>query len=196
MEIDQASSEQVRITWKKTVFFFYPDCEKLPKSFEQANAIMVACPSTQVEKLADKNTRLIIDGAGEYEIDDFSIQGIQVSTEPIKTIYRLTSPDGIKLVLLPEISPSLLTDKVLESIGLVSLLVVPAGQLDGKYSPVETAKIVRTLSPKVVIPLGNQADILEKFITEVGGIVHKDEKAFKTKQLLALEEGQHIFSLA
>lgn len=195
MEIDQAKTDHVRVTFKKTVFLFYPDCDNLPTKPESAVAILLACPSEKVASLANKDTKLVIDGAGEYEVDDFSIQGIQVSSEPIRTVYRLTSPDGVKFALLPDIKAEMLTDAVLESIGIIDLLVTSISKADDKRSPVETAKVVRTLAPKVVVPLADQADIIEEVIKEVGGTVHKDEKTFKSKILPTLEEGQHIYFL-
>lgn len=195
MEIDQAKADRIRINFKKTTFLFYPDCDNLPDKPESAVVVMLACPSDKAPSLTDSTTKLVIDGAGEYELDDFSIQGVQVSDEPLKNVYRLTSPDGVKVALLPDIKVGMLTDKVLEELGVIDLLIIAVGQKGSDYSPVETAKVVRTLAPRVVIPLTDNKDIIEEVIKEVGGTVHNDEKIFKSKILPNLEEGQHIYVL-
>lgn len=101
---------------------------------------------------------LTIEGPGEYEIGDFSIHGIGArrhiddkDAEKISTIYRIEIGD-VRIALLGNIAPQLSEDQ-LEEIGVVDILVTPVGGNGLTLDATSAASIVRSIGPKVVIPV-------------------------------------------
>src|SRR5579871_940517 len=76
-------------------------------------------------------TKLIIDGPGEYEIANVSVQGLAIrahideTEQKTATLYKITT-DDINLVVTGHIYPEL-SDAELEVIGTVDLLFIPVG---------------------------------------------------------------------
>ena len=101
-------------------------------------------------------TKLTIAGPGEYEIADFSIQGIPVRShidEPKQhsgTMYKVTSKD-VNVLVLGHIYPEL-SDTELERIGLIDVLITPVGGNGYTLDPVGALGIIKKIEPKLVIP--------------------------------------------
>jgi L-ascorbate metabolism protein UlaG (beta-lactamase superfamily) len=104
----------------------------------------------------------IVDGPGEYEIGGVSIIGISSFHDDKKgaergknTIY-LIEMDGLKILHLGDLG-HLLTDKEKSEIGNIDVMFVPVG---GEYTiDAKTAfEIVKSISPKVVIPMHYKLD--------------------------------------
>ena len=101
-------------------------------------------------------TKLTIAGPGEYEVADFSIQGIPVRAhidEDKKrsgTMYKLTSKD-INVLVLGHIYPDL-SDTELERIGMIDVLITPVGGNGYTLDPVGALGIIKKIEPKLVIP--------------------------------------------
>lgn len=104
------------------------------------------------------DSRLTIEGPGEYEIGDFSIRGIGAvrhldagSTTLGTTMYRISIGD-IKVALIGNIGASLNEDQ-LEAIGVVDIVIIPVGGGGYALDGVNASKLVRQIDPKVVIPV-------------------------------------------
>lgn len=101
-------------------------------------------------------SKLTIAGPGEYEIADFSIQGIPVRahTDEDKlhtgTMYKLTSKD-INVLVLGHVYPDL-SDGELERIGMIDVLIAPVGGNGFTLDPVGALGIIKKIEPKLVIP--------------------------------------------
>jgi L-ascorbate metabolism protein UlaG (beta-lactamase superfamily) len=101
-------------------------------------------------------SRLTIAGPGEFEIADFSIQGIPVRAhidedkEHTGTMYKLTSKD-INVLVLGHIYPGL-SDTELEKIGMIDVLITPVGGNGYTLDPVGALGIIKKIEPKLVIP--------------------------------------------
>jgi L-ascorbate metabolism protein UlaG (beta-lactamase superfamily) len=122
----------------------------------------------------------LIKGPGEYEIKNVFIQGISSFHDDSEgkelgknTIYIIESED-INICHLGDLGQKELTEKQLERVGDVDILMIPIG---GKYtiSAKEAFKIVSQIEPKIIIPmhyaipkLKIKLDPLNKFLSLFG----------------------------
>lgn len=101
-------------------------------------------------------TKLTITSPGEFEVADFSIQGIPVRAhvdedkQRTGTMYKLTSKD-VNVLVLGHIYPDL-SDTELETIGMIDVLVTPVGGNGYTLDPVGALGIIKKIEPKLVIP--------------------------------------------
>ncbi len=121
----------------------------------------------------------IVRGPGEYEVCNTLIIGIPTYQDEAKgsvrgknTVYALEI-DELSVCHLGNLG-HLLDDDQVETIGNVDILFVPVGG-SVVINAAQAAKLVRTLEPKIVIPMtyrtqtgGGELDPLEKFLTETG----------------------------
>jgi L-ascorbate metabolism protein UlaG (beta-lactamase superfamily) len=112
------------------------------------------------------NARLIFDGPGEYEVSDISVIGIAAQAhvdEPGKlnaTMFKLVFGDQ-SILITGHVYPKL-SDKQLEAIGHVDVLIVPVGGNGYTVDPAGALEIIKTIEPKLVIPT-HYADKALKF---------------------------------
>lgn len=129
---------------------------------------------------AVKGNPFLIDGPGEYEIQDIFFQGIssfhdddQGKIRGENTIYTIEG-EGIKICHLGDLGQKELTEEQLEKIGEVDVLMVPVGgiyTIDGR----QAAKIISQIEPKIIIPMHYQLpklkiklEKLDKFLKAMG----------------------------
>lgn len=152
-----------------------------------------------IEQLAYKDkVPFVISGPGEYEIRGIFIKGFITKAhydkkDCINTIYTMKF-DGINMCHLGGLGrPEELTGELKESIGDVDVLFVPVGGGDFLESS-EASKIVVSLAPKVVIPVGfnGSKKELEAFLKEVGNDVKPVDKLTTKKNDLAGKEGEVV----
>jgi L-ascorbate metabolism protein UlaG (beta-lactamase superfamily) len=102
------------------------------------------------------NARLMFDGPGEYEIADISIVGISnrshmdESNAKSATMYKLVAGDYSVLVtghVYPDLS-----DKLLEQIGLIDIIIIPVGGSGYTLDPIGALKLIKEIEPKLIIP--------------------------------------------
>jgi L-ascorbate metabolism protein UlaG (beta-lactamase superfamily) len=114
--------------------------------------VLFTGPSSEVKV----ETKLTIAGPGEFEVADFSIQGIpaRAHMDEVKqrtaTIYKLTSKD-VTVLVLGHIYPDL-SDTELETIGMIDVLITPVGGNGYTLDPVGALSIIKKIEPKIVIP--------------------------------------------
>lgn len=114
--------------------------------------VLFTGPSSEVKVEA----KLTIAGPGEFEVADFSIQGIPARAhmdedkQRTATMYKLTSKD-VTVLVLGHIYPDL-SDTELETIGMVDVLVTPVGGNGYTLDPVGALGIIKKIEPKLVIP--------------------------------------------
>lgn len=103
------------------------------------------------------NVRKIIDGPGEYEINEVSIIGLQTFHDNKKgselgknTIYVIEM-DGVRLLHLGDLGHKL-DDDVIKEIGSIDVLFIPVG---GAYTiDAKTAvEVYKQIGPSIVIPM-------------------------------------------
>lgn len=102
------------------------------------------------------NPRLIIDGPGEYEVSDISIQGIGVRSHMDETdghsatMYKLVAND-LRILVTGHIYPEL-SEAQLEAIGTVDIMFVPVGGSGYTLDGVGALKIIKEIEPKIIVP--------------------------------------------
>src|SRR5487761_1752012 len=95
--------------------------------------------------------KLVIDGPGEFEVADFSMQGIPVRThldeekQRTGTMYKLATND-VSVLVLGHIYPEL-SDDELERIGMVDVLITPVGGNGYTLDPVGALGIIKKIEP-------------------------------------------------
>ncbi len=143
----------------------------------------------------------VIDGPGEYERRGIQVRGIQSFHDTVQglerglnTMYVIVAED-MTVCHLGDLGEQKLTDRQLEEIGDVDILMVPVG---GKYTigPKEAVAVVSQIQPKVVIPMHFKEqgitieglEGVEKFVKEIGLTPEKVEKFRVAKKTLPVEE--------
>ncbi len=143
----------------------------------------------------------IIDSSGEYELRDIFIQGIPSFHDEKKgkerganTIYTIEAEE-IRICHMGDFGEIELSDKQLQQIGEVDILMIPIG---GNYTiDAKTAtKIITQIEPRIVVPMhykikGLKLDIdeLEHFLKAIGQkSVEKEEKISVQKKGMPIGE--------
>ncbi len=139
----------------------------------------------------------VVEGPGEYEIRGAQITGInsfhdrkEGQERGANTIYVM-EVDGIRVCHLGDLGQEKLTDKQLEAIGLVDVLMAPVG---GNYTlgAKEAARVSNRLEPHIVIPMHYKLSQLkidlakvDDFLKEMGleGVKPVDKITIKEKDL-------------
>ena len=165
------------------------------------DVILVTHQHSDHNNIEDANPEaFIIQTPGEYENHGIAIRGIQSfhdnkqgTERGLNTIYVLKAED-MTICHLGDLG-HVLTDKQIEDIGDVDILMIPVG---GTYTiDAKTAvEVITQIEPKVVIPMhykvtGHTSTVLEgpeKFVKELGLTPEKVEKYKITKKLLPAEE--------
>ncbi len=167
--------------------------------------------ATEVRFIPDnQSAKLVIDGPGEYEISDMAIKGIATkrhidseSDRDLSTIYRLVIGD-IRMIIVGNIVPTL-SDDLLESIGVVDVVVLPVGGGGYTLDSTSATAMIRQLEPRMVVPVHfadsalkyevPQQDI-ESFINELGASVVEAGPKLKFKNLGSLPEQLTVIKIS
>ena len=156
MDIDYKGGNCILITAKKTVMAVDPKLSDLGLNDQGQKATVQLLTQPRFGAAHSEDT-LVIDGPGEYEVQNISIKGIaarahiDAKTEPLRaTIYRIDT-DDLSMAILGHIEPEL-TDEQLEEIGVVDVLVVPVGGNGYTLDATGAIRLVRAIDPKAVIP--------------------------------------------
>jgi hypothetical protein len=145
----------------------------------------------------DKET-FIIDGPGEYEVQEVFIKGFLSKSnyggkESINTIYKVVM-EGINLCFLGALSEKNISDEVLGELDDTEILFTPIGGGD-VLNASDAYKLSVKISPNVTIPMlfDSGGDALKKFLKEEGLKSLKPiEKLTTKKSSLALQSGEII----
>lgn len=111
------------------------------------------------------NTKLVVDGPGEYEANDIYIFGFPTYHDDSKgeergknTIY-LIEIDGFNILHLGDLGHTLSTE-TLEKVGSVDVLMIPVGgiyTIDAK----KAVKVINDIQPNYVVPMHYQTEDLK-----------------------------------
>lgn len=100
--------------------------------------------------------KILIDQPGEFDVSGVSIYGIAVrshmdeASQRSATMYKFIF-DDMRILVTGHIYPGL-TDKQLEQIGMIDVMIVPVGGNGYTLDGVGAAKVVKQVEPKLVIP--------------------------------------------
>lgn len=123
------------------------------KSIVRAGDIVLYTGAHGVPKV---ETKLVIDGPGEYEVSDVSVYGIPAQShldDPGKhsaTMYKILTKE-LSILITGHIAGEL-SDDQLERIGMVDVMVVPVGGHGYTLDPIGALKVIKKIEPKLIIP--------------------------------------------
>lgn len=137
---------------------FDPKMVGIPLPIQEADVVLVSHSHPDhsfVERV--RGYRKLISFPGEYEVGGISIFGYSTfhdkkgGAERGKNTIYLIESEGIKVLHLGDLG-HVISDKLLEEIGEVNVLIVPVGD---KYSlgPKEAVEMVKLIEPQIVIPM-------------------------------------------
>jgi len=171
---------------------------KMPKL--EANILTVSHDHFDHNNIeAIKGNPHLINTAGEYEIRDIAIEGVESLHAPDEKGERLRNIifrfdiDDISIVHLGDLG-HVLEQRQLESLVGVDILLIPVG---GKYTidAKKAVEVVSQIEPRIVIPMHYHTPDLkidiegvEKFIKELGIKPRYEEKLKITKKDLPQED--------
>jgi hypothetical protein len=115
---------------------------------------------------------LLISQQGEYEVSEMFISAQSAVDSGELDIVEVEA-DGVRVLLVS--TAQNLPKEILSDLGVIDVLVLQL--VNGSLS--EQLKIVNTVDPQLVIPVGAQADV-DKFKTELG-VTFQPEKKLKLK---------------
>lgn len=108
--------------------------------------------------------KIIIDQPGEYEVSGVSVYGIPARAhidedgKHTATMYKLMT-DDLRILVVGHVYPEL-SDKQLEQIGMIDVMIVPIGGNGYTLDGVGAMKLVKKIEPKLVIPTHYEAKSL------------------------------------
>ncbi len=142
----------------------------------------------------------IINGPGEYEIQNIYVRGVQSyhdnskgAERGLNTIYVIQAEE-IVVCHMGDFGQDKPEERQLEEIGDVDILMIPVGgkyTIDGK----QAAEIVSQIEPKIIIPMHYKIPELkidisgpDKFLKDIGIAPEKVDKLKVTRKTLPQEE--------
>lgn len=131
----------------------------------------------------------VASGPGEYEVKDIFIKGLHSKgeKEKVNTIYSVQF-DGIHLCFLGALASDEIPEDALEELAEIDILFTPT---NGALSPAKLYKLATALEPKLIIPLGGDADT-KAFLKEAGESAEKMEKLTIKKKELEGKDGDIV----
>lgn len=156
LEIEYKGGNAVVVSTKKTKVVVNPKLTGIGlKDLATKDAVEL---TTEPGLALGGETRLSIDGPGEYEVGDFSIRGVNAqhylstdsASEPRATMYRLEAGD-IRVAIVGNVAPNI-SESQYEELGVVDVLIVPVGS-GSTLDAVAAAAIARQVDAKAVIPV-------------------------------------------
>ncbi|HJP95774.1 MAG TPA: MBL fold metallo-hydrolase [Candidatus Saccharimonadales bacterium] len=116
----------------------------------------IALYTSRQTQIPKQELKIMIDQPGEYEVSGISVYGIQARAhmdeqgKQTATIYKLVI-DDLRVLVTGHIYPEL-SDKQLESIGMIDIMIVPVGGNGYTLDGIGALKLIRKIEPKMVIP--------------------------------------------
>ena len=200
MEIEYKGGNCVVITYKKEEIVTDPKLSLIGLKDQGATAAVQLLTQDRFTAPSGDDT-VVIDGPGEYEVQNCSIRGIaaQPHTNPdgpkTATMYRL-DVEGVAVATLGHIAAKL-TDEQIEAIGVIDVLIVAVGGFGYTLEPKQAVDVVRSIEPKIVIPVhyaeeGVSYEVpqapLEDFLKELGTPAEEPVTKLKLKDGLLPEK--------
>jgi L-ascorbate metabolism protein UlaG (beta-lactamase superfamily) len=153
MEIQYYGANCVRLTGKKASIVIDDNLADLGlKSVTRAGDIVLF---TGAHGDVKAEVKLVIDQPGEYEVSDISVQGIGArahmdETGLNATMYKVSGGD-LRIAVVGHIFPDL-SDKQLEELGMIDILVIPVGGNGYTLDATGALQLIKKIEPKLVVP--------------------------------------------
>jgi hypothetical protein len=193
MELEYKGGNCIVITHKKEEIVTDPKLSDIGLKDQGANAAVHLLTQDRFGA-AHKDEAIVVDGPGEYEVNNCSIWGIaaksHLAPEGAKTatMYRLDLED-ITVAVIGHVAAKL-EESQLEAIGVVDVLVLPVGGFGYTLEPKQAVDLVRAIEPKIVVPVHYAEDgvayevpqaPLEDFLKELGTAAEEPVNKLKLK---------------
>lgn len=183
MDINFLGQASFRLKGKNTTVITDPYDSSLGIKFPKTEADIVTVSHDHFDHNAANlvgGDPFVIDGPGEYEIKGVKVTGVasfhdeKKGEQRGKNVLFSFLVDGIRICHLGDLGQEELTDKQLEDLGQVDILLVPTGGVF-TIDATKAAKIAASLEPKIVIPMHFQdkdtkveLEPVDKFLKEMG----------------------------
>lgn len=143
---------------------------------------------TGAHGLPAADVKLSFDSPGEYEVADISIIGIPARAHLDEgglaaTMYKIRTSE-VTVLVVGHIYPEL-TERQLETIGLVDVMIVPVGGSGYTLDPVGALKLIKAVEPKVVIPTHYDDKALKYVVPQVNLKTALHEMAMEPQDTVA-----------
>lgn len=155
MEIQRFGGTCIAITTNKDKIIVDPKLHHLGLKDRDAHTAVQLLTSSD---LGVEGGRVVVEGPGEYEVNDISIRGIAARAhtgskgDPLRnTIYRVDN-GNISVALIGNIYPEL-SERQLEGLGVVDVVIIPVGGHGYTLDAVGAVQVIRKIEPKIVIPV-------------------------------------------
>jgi len=196
MVINFFGQTSIRIQGNGSSLLFNPvESSSGLKPTRQQNDVVIYSQKP-TDKVKKDNT-FVIDSPGEYEIKGVFIYGLPVDSDETNIIY-IIEYEGIRLAHLGLTKQTKFTEKQLERLQGIDILVVPVGGGEALEAK-QAAEIINQLEPRVVIPVNYQlsglkdkVESVDKFKKEIGGSFEKLDKLKIAKKDLPEEEARFV----
>lgn len=154
MDIQFFGANCVVLTNRQTRFVFDDNLSELgAKAVIKDGDVAVF---TQAHGQPVKKPKIILDQPGEYEIQNVSVYGIAARAHMDEegkittTMYKIIA-DEISILVTGHIYPGL-TNKQLEAIGMIDVMIVPIGGNGYTLDATGALSLIKEIEPKIVIP--------------------------------------------
>lgn len=185
MEIEYKGANCIIVKIKKTLIVVDPKLAPLGLKDQGVGANVQLL--TQIDFGVSGGETLILDGPGDYEVQEIAITGVAArvhsDTEEDKkraTMYRLDTGSIAIAILGHTAGP--LSEEQLEALGVVDIAVVPIGGNGYTLDAHEAVQLVRQINPKIVIPTHYKDPAIKYEVDQT------DETAFIKELGVAVEE--------
>lgn len=200
-DIEYKGGNTVVITTKKTTLVTDPKTSLIGlKDLSVKEAVELATEARFA--LNSPESRLNIEGPGEYGVGDFDILGVAAQrhldsqADPLaSTMYRIEVGE-VRIAVIGNIYEKI-SEEQLELLGVIDILIIPVGGNGYTLDATGAATITRQIDPKVVIPVhyddaGLKYEVAQssddEFIKELGAPVEETPK-YKLKGASSLPAG-------
>lgn len=157
MELHFFGANCIKITTKNTTLVIDDNLKSLGLKQVLKNGDIALFTQHLIAEKADASAaKLIIDEPGEYEVSNVSIEGIAARSHldeegrKSATMYKITL-DDTKIAVTGHIYPEL-SDKQLESLGMIDIMLVPVGGNGFTLDGIGALKVIKKVEPKIIIP--------------------------------------------
>ncbi|MCA9346113.1 MBL fold metallo-hydrolase [Candidatus Saccharibacteria bacterium] len=157
MEIEFYGGNCFKLKTKDTTIVIDDNLNKIGKKSITTDKVVAFYTSKSLEdEQAVKSARLVIDAAGEFEVGDLTVRGIQVrahiDTEDQKTatVFQFMY-NNQTATIIGHIHPDI-SDEALEVISGTDVLILPIGGNGFTLDITGAASIIKKVEPDIVIP--------------------------------------------
>ena len=203
MEIEFYGANCFRIKTKSSSIVVDDDLDVHgSKSITKDKDVLLVSGADVDATTARRKARLVLDSAGEYEVGDISIKGVQtrghMDEEGVETatVFQCIY-DGATVTILGHVHPNL-SDTIQELAGGTDVLLLPVGGNGLTLDATGATQAIKTIEPDVVVPTMYESNglsftvpvsLLEDFIKTSGLSSEAPEELLKVGKTTS-ESGQ------